>query len=173
MRRTRLLIAAASAIVIWVGSATSASAAGDGASAAGEMYDVNVGSGSQTNASDWEEMNDVNLLGNQLTGYSINSNAGERWSNDVVLNLEGEYPVLANTALDVEVSGNQMSVGGNGGSASSSVSFTHNSGFMNNYGVTAVSVNSGPAASQSVSVNVMANVSLGATPAPSYAPTNP
>jgi len=34
-------------------------------------------------------------------------------------------------------------------------------------------VNSGPAASQSVSVNVMANVSLGATPAPSYAPTNP
>ena len=165
MRRMKLLIAATSAIMIWAGAAT---AAGDGANASGALFDANIGSGQQTNANDWEHMGDVNLDGNQLTGYSVNGNAGDRVSNDVILNLEGDYPLVANAALAVEVSGNSIAVGGDNSSASSTLSFSNNSGFMNNYGVTAVSVNSGPSASQSVTVNVMADVSLGSAPAPSY-----
>jgi len=171
MRRTTFLIAAVSAIAIWAGSPTSASAEGGvGASATGDFFDANVGSGSQTNAELWHDMDDVNLRGNQLTGESINSNAGDRTSHDVVLNLSGNYPVLTSAALDVEVSGNDINVAGDGGSATSSISFSNSSGFMNNYGVTAVAVNSGPAASQSVSVNVMANVTLGTVATPAATP---
>jgi len=157
MRRTTSVIAALGAIFIWAGSA---SANGNSADITGDLLDVNVGSGNQTNANDWEEMFDVNAGGNQLTGGGVNSNAGDRSSDDVVLNL-GDTPLLANAALDVAVSGNSTSVGGDDSSANSSIGISDLSGFTENYGVTAVSLNSGSAASQSVSVNVMSDLSLG------------
>ena len=121
--------------------------------------DLNLGSGTQTNANDWHDMFDVNVDGNQLTGGGINSNAGDRSSDDVVLNL-GDLPLLASTALDVEVVGNEISVTGTDASADSSLTFSDHSGFTNSYGVTAVAINSGANASQSVSVNVMSEVTL-------------
>ena len=157
MRRTTSVIAALGAIFIWAGSA---SANGNGADISGDLLDVNVGSGAQTNANERDNMFDVTAGGNQLTGGGVNSNGGDRTSDDVVLNL-GDTPLLANAALDVEVSGNSVAVGGNDSSANSSLSVDGNSGFTNNYGVTAVSLNSGSAASQSVSVNVMSDLSLG------------
>ena len=157
MRRTTSVIAALGAIFIWAGSA---SANGNAADIAGDLLDVNVGSGAQTNANEWDNMFDVNAGGNQLTGGGVNSNGGDRTSDDVVLNL-GDTPLLANAALDVEVSGNSIAVGGDDSSASSSLGISDNSGFTSNYGVTAVSLNSGSAASQSVSVNVMSDLSLG------------
>ena len=157
MRRTTSVIAALGAIFIWAGSA---SANGNSADISGDLLDVNVGSGAQTNANEWDNMFDVNAGGNQLTGGGVNSNGGDRTSDDVVLNL-GDTPLLANAALDVEVSGNSVAVGGNDSSANSSLSVDGSSGFTNNYGVTAVSLNSGSAASQSVSVNVMSDLSLG------------
>jgi len=90
----------------------------------------------------------------------VNSNAGDRSSDDVVLNL-GDTALVANAALDVAVSGNSTSVGGDDSSANSSIGISDLSGFTENYGVTAVSLNSGSAASQSVSVNVMSDLSLG------------
>ena len=157
MRRTTSVIAALGAIFIWAGSA---SANGNSADISGDLLDVNVGSGVQTNANEWDNMFDVNAGGNQLTGGGVNSNGGDRTSDDVVLNL-GDTPLLANAALDVEVSGNSIAVGGDDSSASSSLGISDNSGFTSNYGVTAVSLNSGSAASQSVSVNVMSDLSLG------------
>ena len=44
--------------------------------------------------------------------------------------------------------------------ACSSLTFSDHSGFTNSYGVTAVAINSGANASQSVNVNVMSDVSL-------------
>ena len=158
MRTMTLVIAAMSVIVIWAGSPSAADAESIGNGS--YMNDTNMGSGQQVNANDWEHMDNVNAGGNQLTGGGINSNAGERWSDDVVINL-GDYPLLASAALDVEVSGNTISAAGDGASANSTLTFSNNSGFTNNYGVTAVAVNSGPSASQSVSVNVMSDVSLG------------
>ena len=157
MRRTTSVIAALGAIFIWAGSA---SANGNEADITGDLLVINVGSGNQTNANDWENMSDVNAGGNQLTGGGVNSNAGDRTSDDVVLNL-GDTPLLANAALDVEVSGNSAHVAGDGSSANSSVGISELSGFKENYGVTAVSLNSGSSASQSVSVNVMSDLSLG------------
>ena len=123
--------------------------------------DLNLGSGSQTNANDWHDMFDVNVDGNQLTGGGINSNGGDRNSDDVVI-LAGTMPEVANYALDASVSDNSISVSGSGSNADSTVSFSSNSGFNNSYGITAVAVNSGAGASQSVSVNVMSSLSVGA-----------
>jgi len=156
MRRTISVIAAVAALALWAGSV---SADGDGAYSSGTVLDANLGSGKQINAEDWKEMMDVNVDGNQLTGGAINSNGGDRLSDDVVLNL-GEYPLVASAALDVTVSGNEISVSGDGSSASSSLTFSGGSGFMDSYGVTAVAINSGANASQSVNVNVMSDVSL-------------
>jgi len=150
------MISAVVAAALWTGSAL---AEGDGAFASGSMLDANVGSGAQINAEDWKDMLDVNVSGNQLTGGGVNSNGGDRVSDDVVLSM-GDYPVVASAALDVTVSGNEVSVAGNGSSADSTLSFSEGSGFMNSYGVTAVAINSGPNASQSVNVNVMSDVSL-------------
>ena len=47
--------------------------------------DLNRGSGTQTNANDWHDMFAVNVDGNQLTGGGINSNGGDRNSDDVVI----------------------------------------------------------------------------------------
>ena len=65
--------------------------------------DLNLGSGTQTNANDWHDMFDVNVDGNQLTGGGINSNGGDRNSDDVVI-LSGAMPEVANYALDASVS---------------------------------------------------------------------
>ena len=156
MRSTISVIAVVAALALWSGMA---SAEGDGAYLSGSMLDANLGSGSQINAEDWNDMMDVNVDGNQLTGGAINSNGGDRTSDDVVLNL-GETPLVASAALDVAVSGNEISVGGDGSSASSSMTFSGASGFMDSYGVTAVAINSGANSSQSVNVNVMSDVSL-------------
>ena len=158
MRRIIPTIVAVAATALWTGIAL---AAGDDAFL-GDLAvteDVNIGSGEQVNANDWQDMFDVNAGGNQLTGGGINSNAGDRSSDDVVLNL-GDLPLLASTALDVEVVGNEISVTGSGSSADSSLTFSDHSGFTNSYGVTAVAINSGANASQSVSVNVMSEVTL-------------
>ena len=159
MRRIIPTIVAVAATALWTGIAL---ADGDDAFL-GDLAlteDVNIGSGEQVNANDWEDMFDVNAGGNQLTGGGINSNAGDRSSDDVVLNL-GDLPLLASTALDVEVVGNEISVTGSGSSADSSLTFSDHSGFTNSYGVTAVAINSGAHASQSVSVNVMSEVAIG------------
>ena len=158
MRRIIPTIVAVAATALWTGIAL---ADGDDAFL-GDLAvteDVNIGSGEQVNANDWEDMFDVIAGGNQLTGGGINSNAGDRSSDDVVLNL-GDLPLLASTALDVEVVGNEISVTGSGSSADSSLTFSDHSGFTNSYGVTAVAINSGANASQSVSVNVMSEVTL-------------
>ena len=158
MRRIIPTIVAVAATALWTGIAL---ADGDAAflGALAVTEDVNIGSGEQVNANDWQDMFDVNAGGNQLTGGGINSNAGDRSSDDVVLNL-GDLPLLASTALDVEVVGNEISVTGSGSSADSSLTFSDHSGFTNSYGVTAVAINSGANASQSVSVNVMSEVTL-------------
>ena len=147
------------ALTLWTGAAL---ADGDGAWVADVATDdLNLGSGTQTNANDWKDMFDVNVDGNQLTGGGINSNGGDRSSDDVVI-LSGTTPEVANYALDASVSDNSISVSGSGSNADSTVSFSGNSGFTNSYGITAVAVNSGAGASQSVSVNVMSSLSVGA-----------
>ena len=162
MRRIIPTIVAVAATALWTGIAL---ADGDGAFL-GDLAateDVNIGSGEQVNANDWEDMFDVNAGGNQLTGGGINSNGGDRNSDDVVI-LSGAMPEVANYALDASVSDNSISVSGSGSNADSTVSFSGNSGFTNSYGITAVAVNSGAGASQSVSVNVMSSLSVGAAP---------
>ena len=144
---------------LWAGSAL---ADGDDAWVADVTTDdLNLGSGTQPNANDWHDMFDVNVDGNQLTGGGINSNGGDRNSDDVVI-LSGAMPEVANYALDASVSDNSISVAGSGSSADSAVAFSGNSGWTNSYGITAVAVNSGAGASQSVSVNVMSSLSVGA-----------
>ena len=158
MRRIIPTIVAVAATARWTGIAL---ADGDDAFL-GDLAlteEVNIGSGEQVNANDWQDMFDVNAGGNQLTGGGINSNAGDRSSADVVLTL-GDLPLLASTALDVEVVGIEISGTGSGSSADSSLTFSDHSGFTNSYGVTAVAINSGANASQSVSVNVMSEVTL-------------
>lgn len=147
------------AVVFW---ASSAVADGDWASLGvdSEADNANVGSGSQTNANDWDDMLDVNLGGNQLTGGGINSNGGDRESSDVVI-IAGDTAEVSSYTLDASVTDNSVSVAGSGSSADSKIEFSHNSGYTNNYGVTAVSLNAGAGANQSVSVNVNAAVDLG------------
>lgn len=158
MNRKIIAIAGMSALLLWAGSAV----------AEGEMAvvddgalteDLNVGSGTQTNANDWEDMGDTNAGGNQLTGGGTNSNGGDRTSDDVAILLGSEAEV-ANYALDVSVTENGLIVDGDEASADSTTSFDGASGFESSYGVTAVSVNAGAGASQSVSVNVTSSVGM-------------
>jgi len=159
MRKIIPMIAAMAATALWAGTALAQvddAYLGDGTLA----DDVNVGTGAQINANDWEDMLDTNAGGNQLTGGGVNSNAGDRTSNDIVLTA-GDYPLVASAALAVEVSHNSITVQGENASANSELIFTNDSGFTNSYGVTAVAINSGANASQSVSVNVMSEVAVG------------
>jgi len=157
MRKSIYVAVAVVTATLWGGSALADG--GDGAylGNGAVTLDANLGSGEQINAENWHDMIDVNTSGYQLTGGAINSNGGDRNSDDVVLNM-GDYPLLASAALDVEVVGNVISVGGDNSSADSSLTFSEQSGFMYSYGVTAVAINSGANASQSVSVNVMSEV---------------
>ena len=161
MRKIIPMIAALAATALWAGSALAQELGDEAILGAGALTDsANVGSGKQINANDWEDMADVNAGGNQLTGGGLNNNAGHRTSNDVVITA-GMYPLLASAALAAEVSGNELMVTGDGATANSSIEFTDASGFMSSYGVTAVAINSGAHASQSVSVNVMSEVAIG------------
>lgn len=160
MRRTNLVIAVLFIATLWNGSALAEMVGNEAVVGEGSMTDsANVGSGEQINANDWEDMLNVNAGGNQLTGGGMNSNGGDRTSNDVVIILP-DYPVLASTALDVTVSGNEIGAGGDGASVDSTVAFSDSSGFRSSYGVTAVAINAGANASQSISINVMSEVSL-------------
>ena len=159
MRKIIYTIATMAATVLWTGSALAEGGKNAFLGEGALTEAANLGSGEQLNANDWRDMLDVNAGGNQLTGGGINSNAGDRTSNDVVLNM-GEFPLLASAALDVQVTGNEVSVAGDNSSANSSLTFSDGSGFMNSYGVTAVAINSGANASQSVSVNVMSEVAI-------------
>ena len=158
MSRKYLSIVVSCAMVVWAGSAL---ADGDYASLGENSAadNVNVGSGTQTNAEDWEGMFDVNLEGNQLTGGGFNNNGSDRESQDVVI-MAGDAAEVTNYALEASVSENGVSVAGDHGYADSSLDFADSSGYTNNYGVTAVSLNAGAAASQSVSVNVNAAIDL-------------
>ena len=76
----------------------------------------------------------------------------------MVLDL-GYAPQLATADLEAAVSGNSVSVGGDGGSASSNMGLHRGSDFNGLSGVSAVAIGAGSNASQSVSVNVTAAVS--------------
>ena len=193
----------------WVGAATAlalfmvpagASFAGDSnqeASGDIDAFDANQGSGSQTNADDWEDMSnalagsgnqsaeidghansgsgvqdnsiseadDWELMENANAGSgaqvlnSYNSNGRDRTSDDVVFHM-GSDTAVANAALDSQVTGNTVAITG-GGSADSSMSFTNGSGFSGMYGINAIALSSGANASQNVSVNVTASVTVG------------
>ncbi len=136
--------------------------AGSGAQAAYTEYDANTGSGfqdnSQTFQDGWTDMANANSgIGAQVID-SLNSNGGNRVSSDVVLIL-GDEAVVANAALEASISDNGVSVGGNGGSANSSLYITDGSGFRNMAGINAIAMSSGHNSSQNVSVNVTAAVS--------------
>ena len=158
MKRKIIVIVGMGAFLLWGGAAV---ADGDFAELGAEALalDVNLGSGSQTNADDWSSMDDVNAGGNQLTGGGINSNGGNRDSDDVAL-LMGDNAEVASYALEASVSNNQLLVDGNESHADSSTGFEGASGFSSSYGITAVSVNAGSSASQSVNVNVTSAVTL-------------
>ena len=158
MSRKFTSIVVSCAMVVWAGSAL---ADGDSAEigAGSQAENVNIGSGTQTNADDWEEMFDVNVEGNQVTSGGFNNNGGNRDSEDIVI-MAGDSAEVSNYALEAVVSENGINVAGAGGHADSTLDFETNSGYTNNYGVTAVSLNAGGAASQSVSVNVNAAVDL-------------
>lgn len=158
MKRKIIVIVGMGAFLLWGGAAV---ADGDFAELGAEALalDVNLGSGSQTNADDWSSMDDVNAGGNQLTGGGINSNGGNRDSDDVAL-LMGDNAEVASYALEASVSNNQLLVDGNESHADSSTGFEGDSGFSSSYGITAVSVNAGSSASQSVNVNVTSAVTL-------------
>ena len=158
MKRKIIVIVGMGAFLLWGGAAV---ADGDFAELGAEALalDVNLGSGSQTNADDWSSMDDVNAGGNQLPGGGIHSNGGNRDSDDVAL-LMGDNAEVASYALEASVSNNQLLVDGNESHADSSTGFEGDSGFSSSYGITAVSVNAGSSASQSVNVNVPSAVSL-------------
>ena len=155
-RRNASMLAAVFLLAFWSGAAAADSAAALGSS---DLQDANIGSGAQVNAIGWSDMGDVNAGGNQLTGGGANSNGGDRASRDLVLNLGG-MPTVASAALGVEVKGNAISIEGANASMASTLNLSQGSGFSNSYGVTAVALNSGANASQSVSVNVVSSVSI-------------
>ena len=88
---------------------------------------------------------------------SLNSNAGNRASSDIVMTL-GDTPVVANAALEASISENGISVSGANGSANTALYMTDGSGFRNMAGVNAIAMSSGHNSSQHVSVNVTAAV---------------
>ena len=138
--------------------------AGSGNQSAMTDGPANSGSGEQDNsyvgADEWVDMFNANAGAGAQVIDSANSNGGDRVSNDVVIDL-GDDAVLASAALQSQVSGNSVTVSGVNAEANSSVSITDGSGFSNMYGINAIALSSGANASQNVSVNVTAKVSVG------------
>ncbi|MFP6624081.1 MAG: hypothetical protein VCC20_11435 [Myxococcota bacterium] len=123
--------------------------------------DANTGSGAQDNSTtsqdDWSGMFNANSGTGAQVIDSANSNGLDRTSSDIVLTL-GANAVVASASLEASVSGNAVTVSGDGGSASSSLYITDGSGFRNMAGVNAIALSSGHNSSQNVNVNVTASV---------------
>jgi len=137
--------------------------AGSGSQSSGVEADANTGSGAQSNddldASNWEVIDNANAgSGLQLSG-SMNSNGGDRVSDDVVI-AAGDSAAISNSALDSSVTNNTIMVANDGSSADSSLQLTGGAGFSNMYGVNAIALSSGANSSQNVSVNVSAFVDV-------------
>ena len=124
---------------------------------------ANTGSGVQDNsisdADHWELMDNANGGSGAQVLNSYNSNGRDRTSDDVVFHM-GNDTAVANAALESQVTGNTVSIA-NGGTANSAMSFANGSGFSGMYGVNAIALSSGANASQNVSVNVTARVTVG------------
>ena len=138
--------------------------AGSGAQAVDTEGDANTGSGTQDNTyasqDDWEAMGNANAGSGAQVIDSSNSNGGDRTSNDIVMTL-GSHAAVASSALESSISGNAVTVSGEGdggGAAGSSLSITDGSGFFNLAGVNAIALSSGHNSSQNISVNVTASV---------------
>ena len=140
--------------------------AGDGNQTVSPGEDANTGSGAQDNSGtsqdDWSDMGNANSGSGAQVIDSANSNGGDRTSSDIVLTL-GANAVVASASLEASVSGNAVTVSGDGGSASSSLYITDGSGFRNMAGVNAIALSSGHNSSQNVNVNVTASVKTGIT----------
>ncbi|MEE2675118.1 MAG: hypothetical protein VX466_15055 [Myxococcota bacterium] len=139
--------------------------AGSGSQTVDTGFDANTGTGEQDNSTTsqdhWEDMSNANSgIGAQVID-ATNSNGGDRTSSDIVLTL-GNSAVVATGTLEASVSGNSVSVSGDGGSASSSLHITDGSGFRNMAGVNAIALSSGHNSSQNVNVNVTASVTTSA-----------
>ena len=139
--------------------------AGSGAQNIGTGWDANTGSGSQDNSStsqeNWENMANANSGTGAQVIDATNSNGGNRNSSDLVLTL-GDNAVVASGTLEASVSGNAVTVSGDGSSASSSLHITDGSGFRNMAGINAIALSSGHNSSQNVNVNVTASVTTSA-----------
>ena len=133
--------------------------AGSGAQVSDAGGNTNTGSGEQDNTwstqDEWYAIDNVNTDSGAQVLWSDNSNGGERVSDDVFLDL-GYAPQLATADLEAAVSGNSVSVGGDGGSANAAMAMAGDSDFNGLSGVSAIAMGSGANASQSVSVNVTA-----------------
>ena len=152
---------------IGVESALANGMVGSGRQASDVGGDANTGSGTQDNdsldASIWEAIDNANAgTGSQITG-SLNSNGGNRVSDDVLI-LAGDAASVSNSALDSSVSDNSVSVSQGGASANSELSMSGGAGFSNMYGVNAIALSSGANSSQNVSVNVSAFVDVTQAP---------
>lgn len=140
--------------------------AGSGTQAVDTEGDANTGSGSQNNSyasqDYWEAMENANSGSGAQVIDSSNSNGGDRTSNDIVMTL-GSHAAVASSALESSISGNAVTVTGEGaGSAGSSLAITDGSGFFNLAGVNAIALSSGHNSSQNISVNVTASVGAAA-----------
>ena len=138
--------------------------AGSGMQAIDTGGDANTGSGAQNNTyasqDGWEAIDNANAGSGAQVMDSSNSNGGDRTSSDIVISL-GSHATVANSALEASISGNAVTVGGEGeggGAAGSSLSITDESGFFNLAGVNAIALSSGHNSSQNISVNVTASV---------------
>ena len=153
--------------IITVESALSNGMNGSGSQASDVAGDANTGSGAQDNsdldASLWEGMDNANAgSGLQIAG-SLNSNGGDRFSDDVLIQA-GDAAAISNAALSSTVSNNSVLVTSDGDSANSSLALTSGAGFSNMYGVNAIALSSGANSSQNVSVNVSAFVDVTQAP---------
>ena len=153
--------------IITVESALSNGMNGSGSQASDVAGDANTGSGAQDNsaldASAWEGMDNANAgSGLQIAG-SLNSNGGDRFSDDVLIQA-GDAAAISNAALSSTVSNNSVLVTSDGDSANSSLALTSGAGFSNMYGVNAIALSSGANSSQNVSVNVSAFVDVTQAP---------
>ena len=153
--------------VITVDSAMANAMSGSGSQSSDIGADANTGSGSQNNdaldASAWEGMDAANAGSGLQIAASMNSNGGDRISEDVLITA-GDAAAVSNSALDSTVSSNTVTVSGEGDSANSTLELSAGAGFSSMYGVNAIALSSGANSSQNISVNVSAFVDVTQVP---------
>ena len=153
--------------LVSVESALANAMSGSGSQSSDVFADANTGSGSQSNdaldASAWEGMDNANAGSGVQAVDSMNSNGGDRTSEDVLITA-GDAAAVSNSALDSTVSNNTVSVSGSGTSANSSLALSDGAGFSNMYGVNAIALSAGANSSQNISVNVSAFVDVTQVP---------